>query len=80
MPTDTPVQQTYAALGTSGPLYGRPGRECNLDILNHVASARRTGYSPDPMAIIDSQVHVYEANTPETALAHCPELARSRHR
>jgi hypothetical protein len=23
----------HAALGTSGPLYGGPGRECNLDIL-----------------------------------------------
>ena len=23
----------HAALGTPGPLYGGPGRECNLDIL-----------------------------------------------
>jgi hypothetical protein len=31
------------------------------------------------MNIIDSQVHAYEANTPEATLAQCAELARSRH-
>ena len=32
------------------------------------------------MVIIDSQVHAYEANTSEAALAQRAELARSRHR
>ena len=31
------------------------------------------------MTIIDSQVHAYEANTREAALAQRAELARSRH-
>ena len=31
------------------------------------------------MAIIDSQVHAYEANTPKRPWHTVPELARSRH-